>query len=190
MVRFIGDVHAKWEAYLPLTQGVDSIQVGDFGAGFRDIPALDSRARFIRGNHDNPEVCRSHPNWIADGTLENNILYIGGAYSIDRAWRTAGVDWWPDEEIAYQDWDRIISIAEKFKPRVIVTHDCPNALIPILFPFALPIVSRTQQALDIIFGLHQPEYWLFGHWHQNKDKKVNGTRFICLNECKYMDIEL
>lgn len=190
MIRFIGDTHAKWEAYLPLTEGVDSVQVGDFGAGFREIPALSPRARFIRGNHDNPEICRNHPNWIPDGTLENGIMYIGGAYSIDRAWRTVGVDWWEDEEIAYTEWDLIISKVEQEKPRVIVTHDCPNSVVSTLFPRALPIVSRTQQALDVVFGVHKPQYWIFGHWHYNRDKVILGTRFICLNECKWIDLDV
>lgn len=190
MIRFIGDTHAKWEAYLPLTEGVDSVQVGDFGAGFREIPALSPRARFIRGNHDNPEVCRNHPNWIPDGTLENGIMYIGGAYSIDRAWRTVGVDWWEDEEIAYTEWDAIISKVEQEKPRVIVTHDCPNSVVSTLFPQALPIVSKTQQALDVVFGVHKPDLFIFGHWHYDRNKVINGTRFICLNELHYVDVDL
>ena len=190
LMRFIGDVHALWEGYLPLTEGVDSVQVGDFGAGFREIPALNSRARFIRGNHDNPEVCRNHPNWIKDGTVENGIMYIGGAYSIDRAYRKEGVSWWPDEEIAYGDWDAIIDTVQAAKPRIIVTHDCPESIIPVLFPRAFPIKSRTQQALDVVFALHKPVLFIFGHWHYDRDKIINGTRFICLNELHYIDVDL
>lgn len=188
MIRFIGDTHAKWEQYLPLTEGVDSVQVGDFGIGFRPVPDLNPRARFIRGNHDNPEMARAHPNWIADGTVENDIMYIGGALSIDQAHRVEGVSWWRDEELSIAEWNRIINIANFTKPRVIVTHDCPESVIPDLFTNALPVCSITQQALDIILEQNAPDIWIFGHWHYSKDVTIGKTRFICLNECEYIDL--
>ena len=56
--------------------------------------------KFIRGNHDDPQACREHPYWIKDGLIENDIMYIGGAWSIDREYRTEGVSWWRDEELS------------------------------------------------------------------------------------------
>lgn len=189
-MRFIGDVHAKWEQYLPLLEGVDSIQVGDFGAGFRDIPELPTTARFIRGNHDSPEVCRNHPNWIRDGLIENDMMLIGGAFSIDRGWRTEGVNWWPDEELNLAELQQIIDVAVAIRPRIIVSHDCPESIIPELFPQALPLKSRTQQALDVILENVKPELYIFGHWHYDRDITINSTRFICLNELSYIDVDL
>lgn len=189
-MRFIGDIHAKWEDYLRLVEDVDSIQVGDFGAGFRDIPELPSTARFIRGNHDSPEVCRNHSNWIKDGTVENDIMFIGGAFSIDRGWRTEGVDWWADEELSTTELQQLIDVAVAARPRVIISHDCPESIIPNLFPRALPVKSRTQQALDVVLDLVKPELHIFGHWHLDRDETINGTRFICLNELSYIDVDL
>ena len=57
----IGDVHGKINEYLQLIKNrKHSIQLGDFGVGFVDIPELPINHRFIRGNHDNPELlnCR------------------------------------------------------------------------------------------------------------------------------------
>ena len=189
-MRFIGDTHSKWEQYLPLTEGVDSIQVGDFGIGFRKVPDINPRARFIRGNHDNPELARNHPNWIKDGLIENDMMLIGGAFSIDREWRTEGVDWWPDEELTIPDLQQLLDIAIAVKPRIIVTHDCPESIIPYLFPRALPIRSRTQQALDAVLHSVKPALWIFGHWHYDRDVTIDGTRFICLDELSYIDVDL
>ena len=50
--------------------------------------------------------------------------------------------------------------------------------------------SRTRQALDAMFDIHKPDLWLFGHWHDSQDRNVMGTRFICLNELEYKDIEI
>lgn len=65
---FIGDVHGKFNKYIDILKNNNyniSIQVGDFGIGFADIEyptELGSNNFFIRGNHDNPHVCKNHPN--------------------------------------------------------------------------------------------------------------------------------
>jgi len=64
---FIGDVHGKYQQYKKLIRSSPStIQVGDMGIGFRRWPhgefqtnppydlMVETNARFIRGNHDNP----------------------------------------------------------------------------------------------------------------------------------------
>lgn len=186
-MRFIGDIHGKIDRYLPLVQGVDSIQVGDFGMGFVPTPDLPPRARFIRGNHDSPELCRQHPNWIPDGTIEGDTMFIGGAWSIDRDQRIEGVSWWADEELTIAQLDQMVELALEARPRIMVTHDCPLSLIQPLFG-AAPIATRTQQALDAIWQLCQPQCWIFGHWHQHRDHVIRGTRFICLAELQYIDL--
>src|SRR6266699_1688850 len=109
---FIGDVHGKYGAYKRLIRSApDSIQVGDIGLGFRQWPHGGWRtnppydvmrgtgARFIRGNHDNPEVCRDHTQWIQDGLVQDDMMFIGGAKSTDRPYRHPDFDWWADEEL-------------------------------------------------------------------------------------------
>jgi hypothetical protein len=110
----IGDVHGGFRQYKRLIKGVPaSIQVGDMGVGFMRIRAGIERSdgagdvqylanpphyamlpghRFIRGNHDNPGVCRRHSQWIPDGHVEGHTMFIGGALSIDRQWRVEGYD--------------------------------------------------------------------------------------------------
>ena len=196
-MRFIGDVHGKIDQYVEITRGCqESVQVGDMGVGFVDVPVLDSNHRFIRGNHDNPSLCLDHPNWIPDGTSEfrnslqpYSILYIGGAWSIDRAYRTEGINWWPDEELGHMELLECIKAADRVKPRVIVSHDMPQSLAEHMFN-AIPISTRTQQALDVIWQTQPPEFWIFGHWHKDRVEQIDNTTFICLNELSYIDLDV
>lgn len=209
-VRLIGDVHGKFSRYRELIRDVPfSIQVGDMGVGFRarhpsgDIrwsanPPYDAmsegRHLFIRGNHDNPEVCARHDYWIADGAVVDGIYCLGGAASIDRAWRTEGLDWWPDEECSYADLQRMIDDYAAIRPEIVVTHECPESIASeILAAFNKTKIqdsSRTRQALERMFHLHQPREWYFGHWHQSLSIKSGRTLFTCLNELEFCDVEL
>lgn len=192
-LRFIGDVHGKFNAYAKLLDGCDaSIQVGDMGIGFpgdHTDPVFPPQHRFIRGNHDNPSVCRQHPNWIRDGSVEGNIMFIGGAWSIDECMRTEGVDWWRDEELDYNTLGVFIDKAMINKPDIMVTHDAPYSVCEALFTM-MPIKTRTQVALDCIFQEHKPKLWIFGHWHKDVVKEIDGTTFVCLNELSYFDLDV
>lgn len=191
-MRFIGDVHAKFDRYLQLTSEVsESIQVGDFGAGFKDIPEMGETHRFIRGNHDNPEVCRNHPNWIADGSLIGDMFFIGGGRSIDQHLRTTGLDWWPDEELSYEELCEAANKYEEVKPRIMVSHEVPLSAARYFFgkhTFKNIPGSLTSKLLNVLFTIHQPEIWICGHWHQRKDEVIEGTRFIVLEELGVIDL--
>ena len=197
-IRFIGDIHGDFPWYLNNIKDVEnSIQVGDFGLGFGDDPLeyrnpdYTKNHRFIRGNHDNPEQCRLHPNWIADGTIENGIAFIGGASSIDRQWRTPGLNWWPDEEISLFQHTLIRERVVIEKPHTIVSHDCPLEIIPMLFQNVLPFHSQTQFCLqEILVSCSSIKTWIFGHFHMSRDMVINGVRFVCLGINQHKDLEI
>lgn len=213
-IRFIGDVHGKFDRYKKLIAEVDhSRQVGDFGVGFfrydkyeggkipLSNPPYDQIMRgdhkFIRGNHDNPAVCAQQKYWIPDGTIEiingTKILYIGGALSVDREWRTEGLDWWADEELSHFKLQCFADLYQVEKPDVVVTHDCPEFVALEMERASgrrkLDINSITRQAFQIMHEIHQPKLWIFGHWHYDFNQVLKGTRFICLNELSFIDIE-
>ena len=94
------------------------------------------------------------------------------------------------EELSYEELDKLINIAEIAKPRVMVTHDCPTSVLDKIFGYPYIIKTRTGQALDTILELCKPKLWIFGHHHLNKDKVIDGTRFICLAELAYIDLTL
>lgn len=208
--RFIGDVHGlKNELALVLhniPEDVTSVvQVGDMGVGFgqgdywhESLEDMMSavNGRFIRGNHDNPSQCREMHTWIKDGRIENDVMYIGGAWSIDYAWRTKGIDLWEDEELSSQEFYDLLQVYDYVRPRVMVTHDCPLSVSEELFintgkSFSgRQFKTRTGSAFETMFEIHRPKLWIFGHWHCDADRVINGTRFICLNELSYADVDL
>jgi calcineurin-like phosphoesterase family protein len=206
VVRFIGDVHGKFGRYKRLIADCErSIQVGDMGVGFRRPdgsfyanPPYDAMLRgdhrFIRGNHDNPNVCREHSQWIPDGTLSNGTIFIGGGLSVDRRMRTEGLDWWPDEELSIQALTLMVSRYDDVRPHTMVTHDCPESIADHVMArvhrtkFHDP--SRTRQAFQSMLEMHRPRLWIFGHWHHSFDSVIDGTRFICLAELETRDIEV
>jgi hypothetical protein len=72
-----------------------------------------------------------------------------------------------------------------------VTHDCPESIARNLFlEMKISFPSITRQALDGMLNIHRPNIWIFGHYHQSIDTVINGTRFICLNELEYKDINI
>lgn len=197
----IGDVHGKWEQYAKILEKYEperSVQVGDFGIGF--VPEDEERLeqvryamdnfgagnnRYIRGNHDNPQSCREDPRCIADATFEEDtgIFYLGGAWSIDHAWRTPGIDWWPDEELSMDELYAAIDVYERVKPRMVVTHECPEDIIGHMCPwYRREYPSRTRDALASMWSIHKPEKWVFGHWHTTVVNTIDDCKFICLNE--------
>lgn len=188
-MRFIGDVHACFQEYVSIAESSTSgsIQVGDFGVGFGQIPMMDSKHRFIRGNHDSPEDCKLLPNWIPDGTLQGEVFFCGGARSVDQSFRCEGIDWWRDEELSVGEYFEIYDqfALKAYKPRVIVTHDLPSKLTPHVFGVNAE-ASRTGQFLDALFDHYKPEIWIFGHWHMRRDVDILGTRFICLDMIRKM----
>lgn len=209
MRRFVGDVHGHFDPYRKIIEiGPPSIQVGDMGVGFRSWPHGEPQGnpphermvkgghRFIRGNHDNPHVCKRHSQYISDGTIENGVMFVGGALSIDKAYRVEGYSWWPTEELSTSDLYDIVDRYIAARPRIMVTHDCPeNVAIEVartagLMKLDPRFASRTRQAFQSMWSAHSPDLWIFGHWHKSFDHILDGTRFICLAELEYRDIEV
>ena len=213
--RLIGDVHGKFSRYKTILQNspYKTIQVGDMGVGFTNShgensanPPYDAMVagghRFIRGNHDNPAVCKRHSQYIADGTVINGIMFVGGALSIDKAYRIEGQSYWADEELSAHDLNMVVDIYYTAKPEIMITHECPETIAEIMVGSIDPktkmfspgkldprFASRTRQAFQSMFELHQPKLWAYGHWHVPFDQVVNGTRFVCLPELAYMDVD-
>jgi hypothetical protein len=213
--RFIGDVHGKFGRYKTILNNSpdNTIQVGDMGVGFRSHvtgdfssnPPFDlmlkKGARFIRGNHDNPEVCRAHQMCVPDGQVEDNMMFIGGALSIDRAMRVEGYSWWRDEELSQNRLDQMVIEMQFAEPEIMVTHECPERIAAMIvagirdfrsggaMKMDPRFASRTRVAFDEMFAGHKPKLWLFGHWHLPFDRVVDGTRFICLPELACLDVD-
>lgn len=197
-ITFIGDVHGKWTPYRRLLKQFDTtVQVGDMGFGFPGWEKTDPKKfreegnhYFIRGNHDSPDIIRKYPNYLGDFGYneELGIFYVGGANSIDRAWRTEGSSWWSDEELSYKQFQDVLDLYRKVRPKVVVTHDCPKHIQMFLVSHH-DENSRTNGALQMMVEEHQPDVWVFGHHHKWFHTRVYGTRFQCVPELGAITLE-
>lgn len=163
--------------------------------------------RFIDGNHDwHPKLAelrldseptldggfRIAPNVVYQprGSVVEDIdgtrfLFCGGAPSIDRALRTPGFSWWPEEVIS-EDEHRLAMSAE-YPIHVLVTHDAPD--YP---PDYYPKGDRKHReesctSMDMLRRLgdrFRPELHVHGHWHTRYTKQRGETKIVGLN-CNY-----
>lgn len=204
-ITIIGDIHGQTTTYQKwirdnLDPSQRSIQIGDMGLGFAGVglpapgqPPFEGDHQFFRGNHDSPDKCRAHKNYLGDYGYEaaSGIFYVAGAFSIDRAYRIEGISWWADEELSYTELGKAIDLYLQVKPRFVLSHEAPAKagtvlLSTLLGPYFMAkggcVNSRTAQALEAMLSFHAPEKWIFGHYHIDKHFHVPGydTEFICL----------
>lgn len=206
MTVFIGDTHGKIQQYLALVDrakldGKKTFQLGDMGAGFVQLANLEGNDhRFIRGNHDDPEICLKHPNYAGDYGFADKLFWVGGAWSIDWAWRVAAMVegakpcWWKDEELSEAQLAKAIDLYAKVTPRVVASHECPGSVARELLESMVVQGSgyhqeklecrhsRTAKALQTMFNIHEPDLWVFGHYHLDKTIHRGRTKFVCLAE--------
>lgn len=190
MTIFVGDVHGRFGEYAAILNGiqdgVESIQLGDMGVGFQFEYDCEFPERpgswFIRGNHDNPEVCSAMPSCLGDFGMHGEIFFLAGGNSPDKLLRTMGIDWWPNEQLSHESFTQAINMYERNKPDVVASHECPSLLNDKLHAWSGLFKSATASVMDLMLSIHRPSLWVFGHHHKSLDTKVRGTRFVCLNE--------
>jgi len=198
----VGDIHGQFHILQKiLDMNKDTvIQLGDLGIGFpaKKINPLSffdlnqpytisyltnfehERLKFLRGNHDSPKLCKKHPNYLGDYGMFNNMFFVSGAWSIDREFRKEGVDWWADEELSIIKLNKMLTLYEKEKPEIVITHDCPQRILSIMYSQIHP--TRTGQALDSMMDIHLPKYFYFAHHHKSFTYVYkNICTFQCLN---------
>ena len=198
MITLIGDVHGKYDRYYKIIRQQDyypyTVQLGDFGFKYDTVANLDPNYhKILGGNHDNYDKITSIPHYLGDyGNCSLNgveFFFYRGAYSIDRQYRTIGIDWWEQEELKIEDFLKARELYRETKPRIVLTHCCPEIIIPSLLPpYAQIYQSRTDWALQELYNIHKPELWVFGHYHISKTLKLDTT-FICLDELETFEIK-
>ena len=192
MITLIGDVHGKYEHYHKIVRQTErhpyTLQIGDFGFKYDTLKNVDSTKHLILpGNHDHYDTCYNHPHFLGDYgyTSLNRIdfFYYRGAYSIDRQYRTIGIDWWDNEEVKIENFMNARELYRDIKPEVMITHDCPQDIaLQMLEPGQRVYENITSWALQELYNIHQPKLWFFGHWHRSVKIQHGNTQFVCLNE--------
>lgn len=195
-IRIVSDIHGKVTEYKRVIKDSEySLQLGDFGIGYPGIECEDlgPNHKFFHGNHDCPVKCIEHPNGLERYGIWNGIFYVAGAWTPPHLYnRWPYKNWWPDEQLCELEMSHCRKMYSNIKPDIVVTHDCPTFIKDEYLAPKLGIncyETATDLFLEELFHDHQPKLWIFGHWHFNLDVYEGNTRFICMEECKYYDVD-
>lgn len=192
---FVGDIHGDTKALIRLTkyamrlQKIERvIQVGDFSIDPADYELhwpFDIPLWFIAGNHDHYHALSQGVNlapnvrYIKRGEIVDGILFVGGAYSVDKDLRVPGVDWFPEEQMSYEEW--LVMLSTKTVIKIMVCHDTVSS---VYHRFGLEDVNWTKNThsvgLDMIFNQVKPFLYIHGHHHKRLTYEHNDCIFESL----------
>lgn len=200
-ITILGDVHGKYRRMHEIIREKDRheyiVQIGDLGFDFSTLDNVDPKKFVIvGGNHDNYSKIINIPHYLGDyGYMVNfngiDFFYYRGAYSIDKQYRTIGIDWWSEEQVFVEQFMKARELYRSIKPDIMLTHDCPETISPYLLdPHTQMYQNQTGYFLQELFNIHQPKSWYFGHYHKSWQMTVNGTNFRCLNELETCSLEI
>ncbi|MCA9178183.1 MAG: metallophosphoesterase [Planctomycetales bacterium] len=175
-----------------------SIQVGDLGLDYDHLCDVDPAFhRVIAGNHDNLTNLTSH--FLGDFGVHSiplqsgsfDFFFIRGAQSLHIDRLTAGVNWWPDEELTETQVNAAMAHYDSVRPRLVISHDCPTEIVSLVASIAVTSEpSRSNSLLQSCFDMHAPSMWIFGHHHRNWSfHHQSGTNFVCVGQLAYFDFD-
>lgn len=143
---------------------------------------------FVDGNHENFDRLNSYPveRWHGGDVhrISENVLHLmrgnvfeiggktlfvlGGATSLDRAWRTEGVSWWSQEMPSEDELAHAVAVLEEHDNKVdyVVTHCAPS-----LVQARLSIGYERDKLTEFLEYLRETisfTTWCFGHYHQDR----------------------
>jgi len=198
------------------------IQVGDFGIGHNDVKIElkkllvlnkelvdhESDLFIIRGNHDDPEWFDPDKKikyknqltnifFVPDYTVLNidleNILFVGGAVSIDRNHtKMYGGKYWEDEVVKFD-----FELVKEFKDiDRMICHTCPDFVEPLTFgslvykyamnddlllnDLTTERANMTKLVTEVMKN-NKLKGFYYGHFHSNYRFYHNDCEFICLS---------
>lgn len=143
---------------------------------------------FMRGNHDNPKyfseqlIKFDNLRLIKDYEIIDNILFVGGAISIDRMNRVNNKDYWVDEKIIEKS-DVDINNVE-----IVISHEAPLKANPVISKNVvindnlLKDINESRVILQNIFDKVNAKKWYYGHYHIFKTENIGNTEITCIPE--------
>lgn len=199
-ITILGDIHGKYKRMHEIIRKKDRheyiVSLGDVGFSFETFDNVDPKKFVIvGGNHENYDKIIHIPHYLGDyGYMVNfngiDFFYYRGAYSIDRQYRTVGIDWWEKEQVSIDQFMEARKLYASIKPDIMITHDCPDFIVPHYIGFDKPVYQNiTNWALGELWNIHQPKLWIHGHHHKSKTTIYDNTKFICLDELETYDIQ-
>ena len=152
---------------------------------------------WLDGNHENHEALT--PGQGHDGVIRHlprghrwqwwgkTWMAVGGAASVDREWRTPGLDWFPEETLTWQQLDYC---TREGNVDIIVSHDAPKgapvpgiSYNPMGWPEqALRESDAHRAVLSRVVERTHAKLLIHGHYHTRYQGEVDGCRVIGLGK--------
>jgi len=156
--------------------------------GRTDLPEIDigigERAVIVK--KENPFIAYLKRGKIYN--IENHkFLVLGGALSIDRAYRTSGKSWWEQEYWSYDEKKDIFSLLENENNfDYVLSHTGPsriNRAINNVDADYIPKIKDEVSALnEMIDERITCKQWFCGHWHKDiyyyDENKKKGYQYL------------
>ena len=204
-IMIVGDVHNNFGMLNNLINHKKPdlvLACGDFGywepfvnkwaQSFSIIKPQGSKILWCDGNHEHfwdlaqrksDEIVsnviympRGSTYTLPDG---RTILFMGGALSTDKEFRTIGQTWFPEETITQKDLHNLPDI----KIDIIISHTCPKELLPEMLKInSFKTNDPSNEALSQLWEIYKPKWWFYGHWHEYVEIFMEPTNFICLGD--------
>lgn len=134
---------------------------------------------YVEGRYPNILFAKDGEVYNLDG---RKAIAIGGAYSIDKAWRTAGQSWWADEQPSPAIKARVENTLDQLNWQIdiVLSHTTPLKYEPV--EVFLPGVDQskvdksTEEWLDGIEERLKYGKWYCGHYHT--EKKIDRLQIM------------
>jgi hypothetical protein len=110
------------------------------------------------------------------------IAFLGGAESTDKAFRTEGRDWWPQESPTRVDFERFFDSLET-GPEIVVTHDCPTEAGDHGHPDRADQPTPKMLQRCIALTGKRPRLWAYGHHHNTRVTEATDVRGTTTYAC-------
>ena len=168
----------------------------------RRIESLPWTTLFLDGNHENFTLLNALPEeerWGAPvGVVSPRVLHLkrgyvytlqgkrcfvlGGAASVDRAWRIPGRSWWREEIPSLEEFARGRAALERADWSVdwILTHTAPNAVLQAMDLDKYLSGDPVSDYLDELCARATYNRWYCGHLH--RDRVFDDGRFVVVGE--------
>lgn len=158
---------------------------------------------FADGNHENFDKLSCYPveYWCGGSAhkIRNNVIHLmrgeiyniegnsvfvmGGGYPIDKALRTEGTSWWPQEMPSEEEYRSARENLKRAGHRVdyIITHTAPAETISYLSEKENSVTPGVEEERALTVFLDEVQksvsykHWYFGHLHVDSELRKNQT---------------
>ena len=149
---------------------------------------------FVDGNHENHWLLNANaPRQWSKGKIhrisekiihlmrgevyiiqDKKFFVFGGANSVDKAYRTYGITWWPEELPNVKEYNNALKNLAKhnFEVDYVITHTCPTSVLYKIYDETYPYqyTDEVSEFLEKLLREYKLKFhhWYFGHHHIDK----------------------